>query len=109
MGSTEAMVVEDTAAYLRRENVYRRLTRLPAGVDGEEPVSDEEEGGGVGKGYISNEFTFWCGTCAYYAHGWRKTAKHGWRCARCSHKAGVPNVAQAAERQRVEQLRAGRS
>lgn len=88
-------------------------------------MSDEEEGGGVGKGYISNEFTFWCGTCAYwaqfasgtrahaitnaYAHGWRKTAKHGWRCARCSHKAGVPNVAQAAERQRVEQLRAGRS
>lgn len=85
----------------------------------------DDENGGVGRGHISTEYTFWCATCAHWARfasgkrtlaikdaqaaGWRRTTQHGWRCACCSHKAGMLGVATAAERQRAEQLRAGRS
>jgi len=51
------------------------------------------------KGYISNEYTFWCGSCGEWDQiaarnkheairtmkvgGWRNTRKQGWVCPKC--------------------------
>lgn len=55
-----------------------------------------------GKGYITREYTVWCGRCEewyqdtarsikevqpkFIQMGWSKTRKHGWLCPECSEK-----------------------
>ena len=55
----------------------------------------------MSRGYISNEYTVWCGVCQnwereaiskrlaikrWHAAGWRKTRKTGWTCPSCLFK-----------------------